>query len=113
MDIWLNEEKNWQNLNKKLSCSTKRYKQGKGVIAHSLNYFSKFKPCCPVLVPQITGGVLPAGPVMVKVSVLHWVRCETAFPAAAAVSVPKSVFPIVVVNVFGPAMTKLVKSTRS
>ena len=67
--------------------------------------------CCPLLVPQMTGGTLPAGPVNEKVSVRHCVAVLTAFPAAVAVLPPTS-HPLDKVIVVGPAITKLLKSSR-
>ena len=44
--------------------------------------------CSPVLVPQITGGTLPAGPVNEKVSVRHWVAVLIFLPSAVATLPP-------------------------
>ena len=59
----------------------------------------------------MTGGTLPAGPVMLKVSVAHWVADEMATPAVIELLPPISL-PVDRVIVFGPASTKELKSMR-
>jgi hypothetical protein len=62
----------------------------------------------------MTGGAAPAFPVTVKVSVEHWVSWVIGAPISAPmVGTPKFIFPIVVPTVLGPAMTNVLKSTRS
>ena len=63
------------------------------------------------MVPQITGGALPGGPVKEKVSVRHLVAWLTALPPAAML--PPTSRLVETVRVDGPAMTKLLKSRRS
>ena len=68
--------------------------------------------CSPVLVPQMTGGTLPLGPVTEKVSVKHWVaRLKAAVPVKRML--PFNDFETVVTTVVGPAITKELKSKRS
>lgn len=65
-----------------------------------------------MLVPQITGGVLALPPVIVNVSVWHWVAVPAPFPAADD-SPPFTSNTVDVVTVFGPAMLNVLKSIRS
>ena len=58
--------------------------------------------CCPALVPQMAGGAVPLGFETVKMSVKHLLVLVTSF---------KMCFPVVVVAVDGPVMTKLSKSS--
>ena len=68
--------------------------------------------CSPVLVPQMTGGTLPLGPVTEKVSVKHWVASlKAAVPVKRML--PFNDFETVVTTVVGPAITKELKSKRS
>ena len=60
----------------------------------------------------MVGGLLPPPPVTVNVSVRHWVAVLTGLPAAD-VTPPLTSNKLVVVTVFGPAMTKLLKSIRN
>lgn len=68
--------------------------------------------CCPVFVPQITGGAFPWGEVTEKVSVRHSVACVTGAPFALFCS-PFSNVVTVCVRVLGPLITKVLKSSRS
>ena len=65
--------------------------------------------CSPVFVPQMTGGTLPDGPVNEKESVKHCVAELIIFPAAVA-ELPPTSYPLDKVMVFGPLITKLLKS---
>ena len=65
-----------------------------------------------MLVPQITGGLPPGVPVTEKVSVRHWVIAGTSIPAAT-LNEPPVAYPMLYVTVFGPVMTKVLKSRRS
>lgn len=68
--------------------------------------------CSPVLVPQITGALeAPPGLVTVKVSVKHWLEVLAPFPPA--LMAPFKTFTVVVVNVLGPVMVKVLKSSLS
>ena len=61
----------------------------------------------------MTGGTLPPGPVTEKVSVRHWVAVETVLPVPVAITTPLTSVSIEVEMVLGPAITKLLKSSRS
>ncbi len=65
-----------------------------------------------MLVPQITGGTLPAGPVNEKVSVRHWVAVLAATPAAVA-TLPPTSKRLEAMMVEGPAITNVLKSILS
>ena len=69
--------------------------------------------CCPVLVPQMTGGTLPPGPVTENESVRHCVAVETITPFPVIVGTPLASEYADVVIVLGPAITKELKSIRS
>lgn len=76
--------------------------------------------CSPVFVPQIVGGVIPSGLVMLNVSVRHWPQlvmltcfCVVFVPIGPIVPELIIRFVTVIVLVLGPVMTKLSKSKRS
>ena len=60
----------------------------------------------------MTGGTLDVGPVIEKVSVLHWVWSETGAPPVVVVLPPISVVTEAVM-VLGPDITKVFMSIRS
>ena len=64
-----------------------------------------------MFVPQITGGLPPATPVIVKVSVRHWVARLIATAPPEAI-LPPTVLTTEAVSVLGPVITKLMKSIR-
>ncbi len=67
--------------------------------------------CSPVLVPQMVGGLMPPPPLVTeKVSVKHWVATPTFWVPAASITPPLSVVTEDV-DVEGPAMVKLTKSS--
>lgn len=74
--------------------------------------WSRSLQCSPVLVPQMTGGALPDGLVTWKVSVRHCPSVVTSRPfRLTPTRLSKRASPTVVVNVLGPLMTKLLKSS--
>ncbi len=68
--------------------------------------------CSPELVPQITGGVIPPEDTE-KVSVRHCEASDWMSPVLAAVSSPVLVLKADCEEVWGPVMTKVVKSSLS
>ena len=95
------------------------------------NVFVCILLCCPVLVPQILGGVGPLGLVTENESVRHWVAVDTAFPLGLGykhsvwksqkkshsylliLTLPIKVLVTESVMVDGPAITKELKSNRN
>ena len=72
-----------------------------------------YLPCCPVFVPQITGGTLPPGPVRENVSVRQLLAKVTGMaPTARGTILPPISVATLVAMVVGPAMTKVLKSIR-
>ncbi len=70
--------------------------------------------CSPEFVPQMAGGFGPSGFDTLNVSVEHWVKRLTAtFPPG--ITTPDMAFLMATetVSVFGPVMTKLLKSNLS
>jgi hypothetical protein len=66
-----------------------------------------------VLVPQITGGTLPAGPVNEKVSVRHWVAVLAFTTVPAVATLPPISKRLEAMMVEGPAITNVLKSILS
>ena len=60
----------------------------------------------------MTGGFPPGTPVIVNVSVWHWVARLMATAPAGAI-LPPTVLTTEAVSVLGPAITKVLKSIRS
>ena len=65
-----------------------------------------------MIVPQITGGTLPPGPVSENVSVRQLLAKATRTAPAAGVILPPISAATAVATVVGPAMTKELKSIR-
>ena len=70
--------------------------------------------CCPVNLPQRTGGAVFPGLVTEKESVRHCPQLLTSTPSAFMfTSSPNAVLPTMFEEVLGPVMRKLVKSSLS
>ena len=65
-----------------------------------------------MFVPQITGGLPPGTPVIVNVSVRHWVA-ELIGTAPPGAILPPTVLTTEAVRVLGPVITKVLKSKRN
>ncbi len=83
------------------------------------NRLNIYSLCCPVLTPQMVGGLVPSGLLTLKVSVRHWPKVASGIPVAAGVSLavtPADPFlrrAAKSVRRLGPVMVKVSKSRRS